>query len=359
MRNHINRITFCFVMACAFAAFASSAPCADMVRYVNKDKETGEYEEGTRSGTINAFTRDGVEFIYDVKGEKKTVLLDSEQIVWLQFESEPLDLGAARVEIQVGAYEEALNKIDAIEEGDVKTDMIAEEIEWNRVYAAIQLALAGAGDLKNASDMVQKFVEVAPEHYRRYEAFELLGDTAMELGDWDGAAKFYAELDAAKSESMKAVGKVGLGRAALAKGELDQARELFTAVAEADTLDARLEGLGARTTATIGLAETLAQQKDYDAALQTLEALLAATPNSATLQQAVVYNALGGVYAAAGRAEEAIIAYLHVDLLYPAARAERVKALKALAPLWNKVGRQDRARETRLFLRERFNVDWE
>ena len=86
-----------------------------------------------------------------------------------------------------------------IEEGDVKTDMIAVEIEWNRVYAAIQLALAGAGDLKNASDMVQKFVEVAPEHYRRYEAFELLGDTAMELGDWDGAAKFYAELDAAKS----------------------------------------------------------------------------------------------------------------------------------------------------------------
>ena len=132
-----------------------------------------------------------------------------------------------------------------------------------------------------------------------------------------------------------------------------------TTAEDMDALDAQLEGLGARTTAKIGLADALARQKDYDGALKTLEGLLAATPNGATMQQAVVYNALGRVYADAGRAEEAVVAYLHVDLLYPAARAERVKALKALVPLWEKLGRRDRARETRQLLQERFNVDWD
>ncbi|MBP5622601.1 MAG: tetratricopeptide repeat protein [Thermoguttaceae bacterium] len=357
MSNLIHRAAFLFVLS--IVALASNVASADLVRYVSRDKETGEYEEGTRAGTIEKFTRDGVSFTYDAKDEKKTVALRSEQIVWLQFDAEPLELGAARVEIQVGNYEEALDKIDAIEEGDVKTDMIAQEIEWNRVYATMKQALSGAGDLKNASDKVAKFIEIAPEHYRRYDAFALLGEAATASGDFAGAAKYYAELDAAKSESIKAIGKVGRARAALETNDVDEAKALFAEVADTDALDAQLEGLGARTTAKIGLADALARQKDYDGALKTLEALLAATPNSATMQQAVVYNALGRVYADAGRAEEAVVAYLHVDLLYPAARSERVKALKALVPLWEKLGRRDRARETRQFLQERFNVDWD
>ncbi|MBQ2555218.1 MAG: hypothetical protein II561_01585, partial [Thermoguttaceae bacterium] len=90
---------------------------------------------------------------------------------------------------------------------------------------------------------------------------------------------------------------------------------------------------------------------------EDLNALLDATPNSATRRQAIIYNAFGDVYAAAKKPEEAIVAYLHVDLLYPAARGERVKALKALVGLWREIGRTDRAVETKRLLRDRFNVD--
>ena len=360
MRYSTNRTTFLFAsLIVAFFASTFGVRGADMVRYVVRDKESVEYEEGTRSGTIKEYSRDGVVFTYDAKDGEKDATLRPEQIVWLLFENEPPELAAARVEIQVGAYEDALGKIDAIEEDDVKSDKIALEIEWNRVYATMKLALADAGDLGNASDKVKKFVEVAPDHYRRFDAFALLGDAAAATGDWDGAAKYYAELESAKSESVKAIGKVGRARAALETNKIDEAKTLFAEVAESEELDAQLEGLGARTVARIGLADALARQKDYDAALKALEETLASTPNGATMQQAVVYNALGRVYADAGRAEEAVVAYLHVDLLYPAARSERVKALKALVPLWKKLGRNDRSRETRQFLKERFNVDWE
>lgn len=361
MRNSNYRIAFCRVLLASLAlalVLPRVADAADQVRFVQRDKATGEYNEGTRSGEVDSFSKDAVAFVYEGKDkEKKTIELPSEQVVWLQFGDEPLALAAARVELQVGNYEEALDKIGEIEEADVKTDLIAYEIEWDRAFATMQQAFADAGKLTSAASMMKKFIENAPEHYRYYEANALLADAAMALNKPADAAKYYAALDNAKSETFKARGKVGLAQVAYANAEYDDAKRLFTEAAQLETLDAQLEGLNVRVIARIGLAKTLAAQKQGKEALTTLETLLAETPNTATRQQATIYNALGEVYAGEDRAQEAIVAYLHVDLLYPAARTERVKALKALAGLWRQVGRNDRAVETIATLRDRFGVE--
>ena len=359
--SKLDRIALSLMCCAAFYALWLAAPrqssgADGLVRYVQRDKETGEYEEGTRSVSVNEMTPDGIALEYESKGEKKSFNLPAEQIVWLQYADEPLELGAARVEIQVGNYEDALEKLGAIEE-EIKEPAIKQEIEWNRAYAAIQSALADSGKLESGAAAMKTFVEAYPNHYRFYEGNALLADAAAALGRAPAAEKYYTALTGAKSASYQARGKVGLANLALDANELDKAKSLFSEVADMDELDGQLAGFDARAAAQIGLARVLSKQGDLDGALASLNALLDATPNSATRRQAIVYNALGDVYAAANKPEEAIVAYLHVDLLYPAARGERVKALKALVGLWRKVGRTDRAVETKRLLRERFNVD--
>ena len=349
-------------MCCAaFYALWLAAPrqtfgADGQVRYVQRDKETGEYEEGTRSVSVSAMTADGVAVEYELKGEKKSAVLPAEQILWLQYDDEPLSLSAARVEIQVGNYEDALEKLGAIEE-EIKEPAIQQELEWNRAYATLQSALADSGKLESAAAVMKTFVEAYPDHYRFYEGNALLADAAAALGRAPAAEKYYTALTGAKSASYQARGKVGLANLALDANELDKAKSLFSEVADMAELDGQLAGFDARAAAQIGLARVLSKQGDLDGALASLNALLDATPNSATRRQAIIYNALGDVYAAAKKPEEAIVAYLHVDLLYPAARGERVKALKALVGLWREIGRTDRAVETKRLLRDRFNVD--
>ena len=359
--SKFDRIALSLMCCAAFYALWLAAPrqtfgADGQVRYVQRDKETGEYEEGTRSVSVSAMTADGVAVEYELKGEKKSAVLPAEQILWLQYDDEPLSLSAARVEIQVGNYEDALEKLGAIEE-EIKEPAIQQELEWNRAYAAIQSALADSGKLESAAAVMKTFVEAYPDHYRFYEGNALLADAAAALGRAPAAEKYYTALAGAKSASYQARGKVGLANLALDANELDKAKSLFSEVADMAELDGQLAGFDARAAAQIGLARVLSKQGDLDGALASLNALLDATPNSATRRQAIIYNALGDVYAAAKKPEEAIVAYLHVDLLYPAARGERVKALKALVGLWREIGRTDRAVETKRLLRDRFNVD--
>ena len=359
--SKFDRIALSLMCCAAFYAIWLAAPrqtsgAENMIRYVQRDKETGEYEEKTVAVDAIKTTADVVSVEYGPTGEKKNVNLRAEQVVWLQYEDEPINLSAARVEIQVGNYEDALEKLGAIEE-EIKEPAIQQELEWNRAYAALQSALADSGKLESAAAVMKTFVEAYPDHYRFYEGNALLADAAAALGRAPAAEKYYTALAGAKSASYQARGKVGLANLALDANELDKAKSLFSEVADMAELDGQLAGFDARAAAQIGLARVLSKQGDLDGALASLNALLDATPNSATRRQAIIYNALGDVYAAAKKPEEAIVAYLHVDLLYPAARGERVKALKALVGLWREIGRTDRAVETKRLLRDRFNVD--
>ena len=71
---------------------------------------------------------------------------------------------------------------------------------------------------------------------------------------------------------------------------------------------------------------------------------------------ALAYNALGDIHFDAARKNEALLAYLHVDLLYSKARQEHIKSLQKLAILWNEKGKIDRESEVRQTLQTRYGV---
>jgi len=354
----IKRTNALAAIVCAlFYLVASNASYADSVRFVAQEK-SGEFVERTRECEFVSCSREGIELKYQTKGQEKTQKLTPDQVLAFQFSDEPLELSTARVEVEVGNYEEALEKLDAIDPTETEStrEAVRWEVAWLKAFSAAKLASSDAAKIEDGVKALTTFIKETPESYRYYDACELLGDLGVTSRKLEIANRFYAKLEDSRSAPLQARGKVGRAKVAFLSNDLEQAETLFGEVADSDSLDVRFESLSVQTTAKIGLARTLTKREKFDDAQKSLEVLLDATSNAATLQQASIYDALGELYAASGRAEEAIVAYLHIDLLYPNARVERVKALKALVGLWRQVGREDRAIETETILRERFNV---
>ena len=57
------------------------------------------------------------------------------------------------------------------------------------------------------------------------------------------------------------------------------------------------------------------------------------------------YNALGTCYEKAKQNKEALLAFLHVDVLYNTVPEAHAEALSHLVPLWHELGQDDRSRE--------------
>lgn len=351
-----------FVALLSVVGNPASARGVDLVRYWEKNAQ-GVVEERTAQGETLGVDPNGVAMnceSEDVAPDENPI--PSERVLWVQYDAAPMELSAARVETEVGNYEEALEKLKSIAPEDVDPDsmpLIAAEAAWYKAYATLNLALLGAGDLKEGGAEMTRFVQQYPTSYHYYEGCRLLGDAfyayaqsaAKDSGAFIKRAEgAYNSLLKADSDSVKARGKLGLGRLALAADDLEKAKTYFQEVVDMDAFDVE------KSEARIGLARATSKEGDHAGALALLNALLAETPDDATLRHARIYNAIGDVSVAADRLQEAAVAYLHVDLLYPQARTERVAALKALVGVWKELGREDRAIETDRRLRDRFHV---
>ncbi|MDO5310207.1 MAG: hypothetical protein Q4G03_12055 [Planctomycetia bacterium] len=356
-RRIIRRISaLTLTLALALSCVCVQAASTDVVRYVQRDA-SGEFVPISIEGAVLFEQCDCDKIVVQTRTQDgtDTITIPSENVLWIQFDSAPMEMGTARVEIEVGNYAEALEKLDDIDEKNLET-MVAQELEWYRAYAKTELARAKAGKIADGGRAFDAFVKKNQNHYRYYDALYYLGDTLMAVNQPKLASAKFEQLAQAQSPNYRARGDLGLARLAILEQDDEKARQLLEPLVADETLDEKLEGLDVRVAAQIELATVFANQNDVEQALQTLRDALNSTANTAVLQQARIYLALGRIAANAERDEEAILAYLHVDLLYPTARAERVAALQALVPLWRKVGREERARETSERLRTRFNV---
>ena len=90
-----------------------------------------------------------------------------------------------------------------------------------------------------------------------------------------------------------------------------------------------------------------------------VEGILAkADPENVELH-ARAYNTLGNAWKKAGRDKEALLAFLHVDVLYFAVPEAHAEALANLSELWTKMHKTRRAARARNILDERYkNSRW-
>jgi tetratricopeptide (TPR) repeat protein len=204
----------------------------------------------------------------------------------------------------------------------------------------------------DAGRMMKTFADANPKSYHYFEASEVVGDLLVAVGSYGPAAEYYARLDAAPWPEYKMRAGVAAGRALLEQGKVEEALSNFDRV-----LATKAEGASAeqqRMAATLGKAAALVAMKKPADAIKSVEGFLEKADVENAPLMARAYNVLGTAQRQAGRTKEAILSFLHVDVLYASVSDAHAEALANLADLWDDVHKTERANRARKTLDERY-----
>jgi tetratricopeptide (TPR) repeat protein len=329
----------CPILALALSfALAGTAAAFDTIK-TNKGSVYGDIvgmdatKVETRQSTANALVKQ----------------IPVNEILTVFYDGEPSDLKAAKNHTLAGRFAEAwaaLNKISKTPE----RQEILQDIAFYKALCAAKLALAGNMKIGDAGRMMRAFADANPKSYHYFEAAEVVGDLLVAVGSYGPAAEYYARLDAAPWPDYRMRAGVATGRALLNQGKVDEALAAFDKVlattAEGDSAQQQ------RLAATLGKAAALVASKKSDEAITIVDGFLEkADPENAPLM-ARAYNILGTAQRQAGHVKEALLAFLHVDILYASAHDAHAEALANLAELWEQVHKTERANRARKTLEE-------
>jgi tetratricopeptide (TPR) repeat protein len=336
---------FAMTIICAFVLFWTVVPpaggqgIADRVRLAR----------GTETGEVNDMTP------YELalnKGRPGSRSVAVNEIKTLIFADEPSELTQARVNAANGAYSNALAALEKIDLKSVQRDFIKQDVEFYKAFCAGKLALGGQREIGDAGRQLNSFVRSYPQNFHYLAAVELMGDLLMAGERYEHAQKQYAELAKAPWADFRMRSAVAVGRTLQAQDKHAEAIGQFDAALA--MIDDSADAQNQKLSATLGKAVSLAETGGGGEAVGMIERIiLDANPEQKELH-ARAYNALGRCYEQAGQAKDALLAYLHVDVLYNSVPEAHAEALARLAPLWQSIGQQEQSRQARQQLQERY-----
>ena len=302
---------------------------------------------GTVSGRVSATDANEVQ-LEDRAGEIKKIAID--QIREVQFGGEPAELKSARSMLLRGRAADSLEELAKIESTDLDgaEQILLDEVEYVRAAATARVALAAGGDPREAGKLVADFVAKHPDSHHAYDMQEILGDLLARAGRVDNALAAYGQL--AKGPPAFKV-RAASARAAmlLDQGKHAEALREFDAAVKIDSSDEA--SAAQKRAAELGRARCLAHLGKPDEAIGLVQAVIQqADPEDGDVLGRA-YNALGQAYrAVAGREQDALIAFLTVDLVYNKVPEIHAEALYNLVDLWEKGANPERSREARATL---------
>jgi tetratricopeptide (TPR) repeat protein len=307
------------------------------------------------SGDVSEISK--TEVVVKTKGAKEeTVTIPANEVVSIAWTGEAPEAGLARSDDNAGRYAKAIEGFQKSITGSKSTNPAAKsDLEFGIARATARLALADPAQLSAAVKLLEDFK--GRDHYRHYEAVDLLGELYLAQKDLSKATSAFETYGRAPWKDCKMKSKVQLARLKLVDGKLDDALQLYEAVA-GETADGAAE-VAQKQEGQLGKARVLlARQMPAEALALLNEVIAAADPDEVSLH-AEAFLRQGDCLRELGKDKDAVLAYLRVDTLFSAAKAQHAEALFQLAKLWGKVGRPERGDETRDRLSETYpNSEW-
>lgn len=345
--SHVNRERGLPVVRTAVASFFVALFClpghvrADTIRTIDGERITASVV----SSTPRALT------VEERGGTRQEIPVET--ILDVQFDGEPQELKTARNLLARGRPADAIAEIEKLV-ADTSLELpplVQEDLEFVRASARSELALLGSGSIPEAGKEANDFLRNHPQSMHAYRMIESVGDLLAAAGDQAKAESYYARLaDGPPAVRIRAAAARGRMRAA--SGDHAGAVTAFEAAEAIEAADSA--SLEQKREASLGRARSLGHLGRGDEAIELVNRIFdGADPTDATLL-AAAYNALGDAQRGAGRLQDAIIAYLTVDLVYNASPEAHAEALSKLAVAWDQVGQPERAREARGVLQQQY-----
>lgn len=323
------------VVACAIMSSASGIAVAQIPDRVML------LPTGSVSGRVAAVTPNGV----DVEGRDGEVQnVPIEKIREVQFGGEPQDLKAARTLLARGRPVDAIEDLKKLKDEDFQgaEPLIVEEREYVAAAVAARAVLQSGGDVKAPGQLVAGFLSKHPKSHHTYELQEILGDLLARANLPDKAIAAYDKV-AQGPPAFKVRAASAKARMLFDQKKFDEAAAAFDqAIAVNATDDA---SKAQKRAAELGKAKCLAESgKGSEAVDLVLRAIRQASPEEKEML-AAAYNTLGAAHRAAGKDQDALIAFLTVDLVYNVVPDAHAEALANLVALWQKANNPERARQ--------------
>ena len=334
MRDTINRTwgslrTLLFV--CLLALLGHGTLRADTVIQKSGPQKRGTIEKSSRNGIVI----DGAE-------------IPVSNIRYVLFSNEPKELRTIRDAVAKGSYARAEQSLQRLDMSKLSGELLQMDAKFYRAYVRARRALqTGKGRSAAVKEMVS-FAKAHKNSFHFYDAAEVLGELAMALGKSGEAVKYYGALEKSSEPEVKARGMTRMAESLLASGEHEEAIKRYDAILNMDSSPE------AKTAAALGKAICQAETGAGDAGIETVETIISETDPKQTELLARAYNALGACYRSVGQNNAAVIAYLHVDLLYNKHADQHAEALHHLSKLWTQTGHPERAAESQSILDSKY-----
>ena len=325
------------VMLCPSDGIAQNL---DEIRLLNGSRIEGQIKSATPS-----------EISIDTKGGARKAAVN--EIKYVTFSGEPPELTSGRNRILGGKLEQGMADLKKLKPADIKNPMILRDLQFFLAKGESELALSGSGDKGKAINSLLAFVRGAATNFHFFEAADLLGDLSLAQGDYDGAVRYYGAISSkAPWAEVKMQATMSEARALILKGDFATAQQKYELVekSKSDTKESRRQ----KIFAMLGRGRCLAETASPKEAIDVIEGVIAENDAEDAELFGRAYNALGDSWQKAGQTKEALMAYLHVDLLYYSDPDIHAESLFHLSKLWDATKNSDRAVAAKKLLTDRY-----
>jgi tetratricopeptide (TPR) repeat protein len=200
------------------------------------------------------------------------------------------------------------------------------------------LAMIEPDRIREARDKLNQFIRLYPGGRHIAPAREALARLQINSGDFAGAE--------ANIVALARMPRGGERSSVLRSKLLARQGKHQEAIAEMDRLIASSpKGSDRQRAAKLAKAESLAAIKKYKEAETLVRDVILENPAEDAASQAPAYNTLGDCLRAANRPKDALVAYLHTDLLYNKDKEEHPRALHGITSAFRQLKQDARADE--------------
>ncbi len=340
-RNWVALLSACLVMG-----MASPASAVDALVKKSGGRITGKFTGGSKTElTIKPQVGDPVN-------------VPANDLASIEWDDASPELKLGLSDENNGKYDSAIQHITK-SKAETKSDspLLKAEFEFLLARVTARISLADATKRDEAIKLLQGFTKGNADHFRFYEATNFLGQVQLAKGDFAGARTTFEGLAQSPWNDYKLGAKVAIGRILMGENKADEAVKAFDeAAASAGTTPAEV---ARRYEALLGKARAQIAKSQHNEALAVLDDITQNGPAEDSAIQAEAYVLQGNALQALNRAKEAVLAYLHVDILFPREAGQHAEALYHMSRLWKAVQLPERGVEAEAKLQSSYpNSEW-
>jgi tetratricopeptide (TPR) repeat protein len=323
----LARVVPRFAVAATLAASVVAIARADEVRLV--PGSTVQAPGGLIRGAIEKETPN------DLTIAGKTVPVD--QISRVDYDNPGASFAQGVIQENNGNDAQAADLFQkAVAEASTGKPLVAQEARFRRAAALARIAQRDPNGREAALKELESLSASAVRSRQYGPILELLAGLKLDAGDAAGADAALRKLATLPWAANRAA--VLQARVQANQGKYEEALSALDRL-----IGTTAEGSPQRRDATLARSEALAGLKKYEEAEQAARSVIDAAGPEDAPTLALAYNTLGDCLSAAGRDRDALFAYLHTDILYPASADAHARALAQIALLWRKLNQPGRA----------------